>query len=223
MNKLSIKFLTLTSLIIIIICFFSCNKAFKTDIPYYKITDSLKLYTYFQEGSKWIYLNDTTKNLDSIEIDKVENDNAYHAADNVDGEFNYEIIELNYLPNVFNLSKGVLYAGPLLDNFKNSEVYRLIYTDSSFILPFAPGYPLGTIQNFGGQEGVYRNIEIIPSMTLNGIDFSNVYHTEEEVTDGDQVTYYEFYFAPKYGLVKWTKTNTTNTESYSLKAAYLTQ
>jgi len=61
-------------------------------------------------------------------------------------------------------------------------------------------------------------------MTMNGIDFSDVYHTEEKVAPyGGDTTRYEFYFAPKYGLVKWTKSFQGNTESYSLKAAYLKQ
>ena len=216
MNKLSIKIFKLAILLGIAVTFTGCNTLFQNDTPYYKISALTKDYCNFEKGTQWVYQNDSTNAVDTIEIDNVNSYVAYHTVDATSStSFRYDVIEMNYKTNGLNFVKGTIYAGA-----DTNDLYRIFFSDTTFLLALAPGFPTGDPQLLGGQEGVYTNKDVIPDMTLNGLHFTDILHSQEKVAlDGGDTTRYELYLAPQYGLVKWTKTYQGNTVSYSLKAA----
>jgi len=147
MNKHSIKIVKLSILLVIGISFASCNGLFKNNTPYYKVSALMKQYCYFDAGSKWVYLNDSTGAFDTLEIDNVSSFIAFHSQDPTTDAFSYDAIEMNFKSNVFDFSKGGLYAGAPADNNTASDMYRIFYTgDTTFQLALAPGYAMGESQ-----------------------------------------------------------------------------
>lgn len=223
MNKHNTNLVILFVLAAVAVAFSGCNSVFKSDVPYYKLSQTMKDYCYFNKGSVWAYQNDTTGVIDTLKVGDINPYIAFHSLDNKSTVFNYDVIEMIYNDNHLFFGSSSIYAAPPKDN-GHSGLYRIFYYDSTFSLAFAPGYKVGEPQLFGGQEGIYTNIDSSASMSFNGFNFSGVYQTQEKValTEGD-TTKYEFYFAPHYGLIRWTKSYQGNTQSYSLKYADLKQ
>ncbi|MBN2639048.1 MAG: hypothetical protein JXR65_08170 [Bacteroidales bacterium] len=221
MNKHSTN-LFILAVLITVASLSGCNSLFQNDTPYYKISQPMKDYCYFDKGSFWVYQNDSTGVSDSVIVSDINSYIAFHAVDANTAAFNYDVIETSYDTNTFVHTTGI-YAGKPGDNGQ-SGLYRIFYTSTNFVLAFAPEYNVGEAQLLGGQEGVYTNIDSTVSLSFNGYNFTNVYHTQEKVSiDGSDTTWYDFYFAPHYGLVKWVKSYQGSTESYSLKSSDLIQ
>jgi len=177
----------------------SCNKRV-TPIPTYNITNEFKSYCLFQPGSNWDYysseLNDTVK----INLSELTEDEWYN---NVGEIYNYEAIDMYFSNNDLGFYMIEITAGSTLDavNPMNS-LMRIFFDNGDYRLVFDAKYPLGEEQIVGQQEGVYENVEILPSMELHGNTYSDVYHTR--VTDfynqgfGD----FDFYIAKNHGLIK---------------------
>lgn len=224
MNKHTTNLVILFFLAAVTIAFSGCNGVFNSSVPHYTLSQTMKDYCYFNKGSVWVYQNDTTGVTDSLAVGDINSYIAFHAADNKSSSaFNYDVVEMIYTGNQLKIGSSSMYAGPPEANGQGG-LYRIFYNDSSFLLAFAPGYKIGDSQLLGGYEGVFTNIDSTVTLSFNGFNFSDVYHTQEKValTEGD-TTQYEFYFAPHYGLVRWTKTHQNTTQSYSLKSADLKQ
>ena len=204
----------------------SCNN--NKDInPYYKISEQFKQYCLFQKQSKWTYQNDTTKSLYNLTISNVNPYIGFHASNKVSGPYNYDVVDMQFdtINNDLHFLKGTINAGdPSSGSGKMHDLYWLFFSEQNYLLAFAPGFPMGVEQRLGAKPGLYTNIKELADFTLNGKNYTNVYHTQVRKTEGtpDTVTY-EFYFAPHFGLIKWTRQVNGITASYSLKQSNLIQ
>lgn len=221
MSKHSTKLVILT-LLVSLIALSGCGKLSQNSTIYYKISQTMKDYCYFDKGSFWIYQNDSTGVTDSVIVTDINSYIAFHPLDASGNAYSYNVIEATYNNNPYIKLTG-LYAGEPGVNGK-SGMYRIFYTKDTFALALAPGFKIGEPQLLGGQEGVYTNIDSAVSLSINGLNFNNVYHTREKVSlqNGD-TTQTDFYFAPHYGLVKWIISHQGKTLSYSLKSSQLIQ
>ncbi|MBN2614127.1 MAG: hypothetical protein JXR71_00405 [Bacteroidales bacterium] len=223
MNKHSTNLIILAFLTAVAVFVSGCNSIFKSNTPYYKLSPTMKEYCFFDTGSYWVYQNDSTGISDTIKAGDIASYVAYHAQNDISPSFSYDVVETLYDTNSFNFASSGIFAGP--DGASGQGgLYRIFFTDSTFVLAFAPGYKFGEEQLLGGMEGIYTNVDSIPNMSFNGMNFTSIYHTREKAVfaQGD-TTNFDFYFAPKYGLIRWIRSYKGDTASFSLKAANLIQ
>ncbi len=203
----------------------SCNTNTKSD-PYYKISSQFKQYCVFQKQSKWTYENDQDNNLHDLIIKNVNDYIGFHAGDNQSGPYSFDVVDMFYdTTNSLHIHKVSINAGnPTTGSGDMNGLYWLFFSDQNYLLAFAPGYPMGVEQRLGSKPGLYTNIEKLNSYTVNGKDYTDVYHTQVRKTEGTPDTVnYQFYFAPHYGLIKWTRRVNGKTTSFSLAHANLIQ
>jgi len=218
-------FSKITLLVLLGFSISACTISTKNQSPYYHITQMFKDYCFFDVGSNWIYQNDQTGDTYHYAVSKITTYIGFHVKDPLGEAYSYDAIEMWNDTNDLHLTKGIITAGiSPINNEKSNDLYRIFWDDSSFVLAFAPGYPMGEEQRLGGQEGLYTNIEELPTFSLNNKDYTNVYHTQvikaESASDTARL---EFYFAPHVGLIKFSKVVKGQTTSYSLKEAKIIQ
>jgi hypothetical protein len=207
------------------IFFSSCSKLKNSD-PYYKISDQFKQYCQFQKQSTWTYQNDSTKNLHKISVSDISSYIGFHSPNNVAGAYSFDAVDMIYdTANDLNIAKGTISAGnPSTGSGKMHDLYWLFYKNGNYLLAFAPGFPMSVGQRLGNNPGFYTNLQKLSNFKLNGKDYTDVYHTEIKKTEGTPDTvYYQFYFAPHYGLIKWTRRVNSHITSYSLVQSNLIQ
>ncbi len=218
------KLMILTA--VTIIFFSACNSSLNGSDPYYKISSLFKQYCLFQAQSQWTYRNDSTNKTYNVSITNVSPYIGFHSPNNVAGPYSYDAIDMIYdTANRLNLLKSSINAGdPSSGTGKMKDLYWLFFKNGNYLLAFAPGYPMGVAQRLGKNPGLYTNLQLLNSFSLNGKNYSDVYHSQVKKTEGtpDTVTY-EFYFALHYGLIKWTRRVNGKETSFSLAQSHLIQ
>ncbi len=207
------------------IFFSSCNELKNTD-PYYKISNQFKQYCQFQKQSKWTYQNDSTKSLHNLSVSDISSYIGFHSPDNVAGAYSFGAVDMTYDTTTdLNIVKGSINAGnPSTGSGEMHDLYWLFYKNGNYLLAFAPGFPMGVEQRLGNNPGFYTNLQKLNDLKLNGKDYTDVYLTEVKKTEGTPDTvHYQFYFAPHYGLIKWTRRVNSHITSYSLVQSNLIQ
>ena len=207
------------------VIFGACNKT-NDGNPYYKISDVFKQYCLFQEQSEWTYQDDSTNISYNLTVSDISSYIGFHSPDNLSGAYSFDAIDIVFdTATKLDLFRGTLNAGnPTTGSGDMTDMYWLFFKNGNYLLAFAPGYPLGEEQRLGDNPGYYTNIEILNDFNLNGKDYTDVYHTQVKKTEGTPDTvYYQFYFAPNYGLIKWTRRVSGQTTSYSLTQSNLIQ
>ena len=203
----------------------SCGKLNNND-SYYKISDQFKQYCLFQKQSNWTYQNDSTKSLHNLSVSGISSYIGFHSPNNVAGAYSYDAVDMVYDTTTdLNIVKSTINAGnPSSGSGKMHDLYWLFYKNGNYLLAFAPGFPIGVGQRLGNNPGFYTNIQLLKSFKLNGKTYTDVYHTHVKKTEGTTDTiYYQFYFAPHYGLIKWTRRVNNHIASYSLVKSNLIQ
>jgi hypothetical protein len=184
--------------------FISCKK----EPEYYPLSSEFEKYYLFQQGSFWVYKNDSTGVLDSV--------------------------YLNLPPQYFDIiyeESGPKYERVFLDvSSLNFSAYR---ADAAFYeghdvlqmrFPTHPDYDLPVlisggmaVEHYDHHNGYYRYIESYREMTLNGKDYSDVIQTQAFfLNDNYSVDEYRFYFAKNVGLIKLSGHWNDSTQSWSL-------
>lgn len=230
MTKHSIKGLALLGLITVAIVSGGCNKLFKGNNAYYHVTPEFKNFCYFNTGSQWTYQNDSTGVPFNLTVNDINTYIGFQPQNSNTPSFSYDVIEMLMDSNSMNISKEAISATNILtDTTRMNDLLRIFYTDSSFVLAFAPQYTLRVPQIIGGQEGIYTNMEIMPYYLVLGKKYNNVYHSRDKfpkIVNGtyttDSVTM-DFYIAEHYGIIKWTSQYLGKTSSYSLVSSNLIQ
>ncbi len=220
-----IKTLKIIVIVVIVFSIAACNVNTKNDTTYYHVTQIFKDYCFYKTGSSWTYQNDKTGATFNLAVKDINSYVGFQVESQQSPAYSYDAIEILYDTNNLKLSKGLISAGPAPEaNEISNDLYRLFWNDGSFILAFAPGFPMGVEQRLGGQEGIYTNLDLLPNYTINNKDYSNVYHSQvlRAETNSDTARY-EFYFAPHTGLIHWLKVLKGVTTSYSLKKAQIIQ
>jgi hypothetical protein len=223
----SIKIIVL--LAVLGLAFASCNNSSQGGNPYYKISNGMKAYCLFQKQSTWIYQNDSTGTADSLSVADISSYIGFHSPDNTSGAYSFDVVDLLYdTTSPTGIVKGSINAGnPTSGSGDMTDLYWLFFKNGNFLLAFAPGYPIGVQQRLGIKTtGLYTNLEKISDFSLHGKDYKDVFHTEvrkiENPNPEDTVTY-QFYFAPHYGLIKWTRKSHSQASSFSLVQSNLVQ
>ena len=214
------KLKTIFALIIGLIVIQSCNTKVDT-IPFYKLSDEFKSYCLFQQGSSWEYNSTLLSEPSSYGIAAV-NENQW--TNTYNERFSYEAIDMIMGDNQLGVSMIEITAGSTLNSTSSmNSLMWVFYSDGDYRLVFAPQYPLGEEQILGEHEGIYENVEIIPSLQLGENTYTDVYHTK--VTDhfdngmGD----FDFYIAKYHGLVKMQNIVAGDTIVVQLKSSSLIQ
>lgn len=197
MNKLTIKLLMLFSIIICIPIFNGCLGT-GGGVPYYTISNEFAAYCWFDENSKWTYLNEKTGVTGDIIVGEVFESKRFNPENE---DYNYQAVEMTIIDNVFNMTKQELTAG----NYQVSEgemnsLLRYYYTGGAYQLIFMPQYPIGEEVILGTELGVYTNVAVIPQMVVNEKPYPEVWHTNIVIDQSD--TRMNFYVAKGYGLIK---------------------
>lgn len=168
--------------------------------PSYKFSDNFKAYCLFQPGSTWDYFTSETNDTIQIKLLELSEETWY----NNSGElFFYQAINMYFDTTNYNASFWQITAGSTLNSTTEmNSIMRVFNADGSFRMVFNASYPIGEEILVGENEGAYENVEIIPSMSLHGNTYSDVYHTK--VTDYYNAGFgnYDFYIAKNYGLIK---------------------
>jgi len=203
----------------------SCNLN-KNPNPHYVISSQFKQYCQFQDQSKWTYQNDADSSLHSLTINNVNAYIGFHTGDNISGPYSFDVVDMFYdTTNSMHIIKTSINAGnPSTGNGEMNELYWLFFSNQNYLLAFAPGFPMGVEQRLGTKPGLYTNVAKLANFKLNGKDYTDVYHTQVRKTEGTPDTVsYQFYFAPHYGMIKWTRSVNGKTTGYSLKQSALIQ
>lgn len=212
-KKVSLIVFTGIAISIITGCFNS-NKG----IPYYTISEDFADYCWFEEGSYWIFQNDSTLVTDSVRIDDVRESKRFNP---VEVDYNYQAVEIFTTANVSGITQHELTAGDYetIQGEMNS-LLRLHKDDGSYELVFSPQYAIGEEIILGDDIGLYTNIEIIESFELNGNTYNDVYHTRVIKKVGTNIEY-NYWIAKNYSLIKSVSTINGQTTSISLQSANL--
>lgn len=225
--KLMIK--SKISLILLSWLFFvSCSNT--TDIEPvgadYKISDVSKEFLLFEKGSRWIYQDDSTAEQSQVQIFSNMSEIRQAMGTGTSPSYTYEAVWMLYSASNSPLQKGEVFASnfDVLEGIPNAAE-RVYFKDGHYKIAFAPYYPFETPVILGGEEGVFINKELIPSMVLNGKEYQEVYHSiSEDYRQAEPDTvYYHFYFARHYGLIKYQIVKKTETTSVSLVESNLIQ
>jgi|GEM_PF-1003961 len=235
MKKNFVRWLAAFVLFIAIFAFSGCSKLFNgsNSNPYYKIPQEFKNYCLFDKGSQWTYQDDSTGKTYNLTVGSIGSLIAFQSQNPSTPAYSYDVIQMKMDSNTLNITKENVYATRILsDTTHMNGLLRIFFankTDSSFVLAFAPQYPLRQPQLLGGREGVYTNMEIMPYFSAGQKKYYSVYHSRDKFPKFiqgkqtmDSVTM-NFYIAKHYGIIKWTTTYKGDTHSYSLVESKLIQ
>lgn len=217
MNTTYIKLILLLLFIISTSIIPGCIKS-SIITPYYTISEEFANYCWFEEGSWWIFQNDSTMQTDSIKITDVFETKRFHSQH---VSFHYDAIELFIKSNIFNISRHELTAGEYGTTLgEMTSLLRLYKDDGSYQLVFSPKYPIGATIILGDKSGNYTNVELIESLELNGSTYIDVYHTRVLISVDADIEY-NYWIAKNYSLIKYISRINGQTTSISLTSSNL--
>jgi len=197
-----------------------CLVACKKETPHYTVSDEMKQYFAYKIGSYWIYINDSTKIIDSSYLTDVVNSTQGVGKD---GRhlFSYDFIGLSFhskflieyeVKNDCDQKMTKLYIG--LGENQTISFHPVAYVEGA---PSNQNYYTNCGRPFGALW-----METIPLLTLNEVTYSNVAQTilrySEQLSNQIQNKVLKFYFAKNIGLLKYQYIlNDSLMESWSLK------
>jgi hypothetical protein len=235
MKKHFVSWLAAIGLFSAIFGFSGCSKLFNgsNSNPYYKIPQQFKNYCFFDKGSQWTYQDDATGKTYNVTVGSLGSSIAFQSQNPSTPAYSYDVIQMKMDSNALNITKENVYATRILsDTTYMNGLLRVFFAngaDTSFVLAFAPQYPLRKPQLLGGQEGVYTNMEIMPYYFAGQQKYNNVYHSRDKfpkIVNGKQTTdsvTMNFYIAEHYGIIKWSTAYKGDTTTYSLVGSKLIQ
>ncbi|MBC8321440.1 MAG: hypothetical protein H8E34_12040 [Bacteroidetes bacterium] len=217
MNSTNIKISLLVFMGITISIITGCASS-DEELPYYTISKEFKDYCWFDDGSYWIFQNDSTLVTDSVKIDEVIEDTRY---DLEQEDFSYQAFDMYIKSNIFGIKRYELTAGDYRASpGKMNSLLRLYKDDGSYQLVFSPQYPIGHDIIMGDKIGVYTNVELMETFALNGNTYNDIFHTRV-IISVDTAIEYNYWTAKNYSLIKWVSTSNGKTTSISLRNANL--
>jgi hypothetical protein len=167
-------------------------------VPYYTVSSDFAQYCWFDQDSKWTYINEKTGVTGDITIGEVFESKRFNP-ENTD--YNYQAVEMILLDNVLNMSKQEITAGDYqIEEGEMNSLLRYYYNDGSYQLIFMPQYPIGEEIILGEDLGVYTNVEILSQMDVNNNTYPDVWHTNIVISNSS--TEMNFYVAKGYSLIK---------------------
>ena len=193
---------------IIIFLLYSCQKK---ESKHYTISDNFKEWCLFQNGSYWIYKEDSLQYIDSLYIDGAPI--HYTNTININADEKGYIIDLISIPlksqffNAWELSASADLCSHLVISFKDSTVVLSLVDNLKYLSKY-------TASNFS-QPAYFENLQYYSSFEINSKDYKDVIKTFFYHFEGGSKEYY-FYFAKNVGLIKISGTWNNVGHSWSL-------
>lgn len=203
------KNLVITIFVILIFVNCSCNKPDKL----YLIPDAAKHWAYFQKGSYWIYVNDSTVNTatplyDSLYVSKASVKKFEESSATGPPEYAYERAEVEYFSKHYQNNPFVYFnADDDAINIDYSENNLLNTSIHCVLLAFDKNLNLVSYGKNNIHKAYYNQYEI------NGVVFNHVAQTEI-LSNGSKIA--DFYIAKQKWIVKKVFYFTGDTVSWSL-------
>jgi hypothetical protein len=195
------KYLTFFIAIIILLFIVSCKKE-----KNYNISDTMKEYFAYKQGSYWIYKNDSTGSLDSAYVDYYAD---VYGDKNVTG-VTREVIAMNFNSKYltqFAISyvpcegPNYLTVSSILHDLPPGEL------DVSDIVAYYAGWPSDKNVVPGCIQGGVFLYKTLRTGTINNITYNNIIDTKLQTVDSSSTNpdYYfrRILFAKNAGIVKY--------------------
>lgn len=200
---------------------FSCNKdehQCKQYTPGQDVPAAPSLSSYrFKENSYWVYKNDATNQLDSQRVESafVNNWISGGGSSTCSGATSFHEYRMRIKSFLTN------------ESFDYYIIAMYLYKDYTFQGRFAGKYIFNNLNSFPPESGL-EQLEIIPSLVLNGNTIQNVKKIRIKHIDPtasspnpNNLSSHDlhYYFADSIGLVKWEAVDgSTVLESWSLQS-----
>ncbi len=197
--------------IVLGLLFFSCKK----DPDFYPVSDEFKPWFLFQQGSYWIFRNDSTLDLDSVYI---KSPPAYYRYPGDEGYPVREAISIKYQSSFFEFID-------VLSSTSGSD-FLSIYIYNSKVLPgLISNFPIkGEYKSTSGSATVlFENLMYYPDYILNFTHYKDVCQTRWTYTEQPLIKTFNFYFAKNIGLIKVAGNWNDTTRSWSLLRYHVVQ
>jgi len=169
---------------------FSCKK----DPDFYPVSDEFKPWFLFQQGSFWIFQNDSTLDLDSVYI---KSPPAYYNVPNPDRTYSRQAISIQYQSSFFEFID-------VLSSTSGSD-FLSIHIYNSIVFPgLISNFPIkGEYKSTSGSATVlFENLRYYPDYILNFTHYKDVCQTRWTYTEPTFNKIFNFYFAKNIGLIK---------------------
>ena len=216
MNTNNYKIIQLTVISILMWAIIGCTNS-STDAnistPYYHLSDEFTDYCWFDEGSYWVFQDDSTLVTDTVRVTGVLESKRFH---NQQTAYNYEAVEISINSNSFDIAEYELTAG----NFEvtpgeMNSLLRLYKSDGSYHLLFLPQFAFEEEVIMGDEIGTYTNIELLTTFEINNRTYNDVYHTRVVISVNNSVEY-NYWVAKNHSLIKAVSEINGQTTSISL-------
>lgn len=174
----------------------------------YEIDQEFRQYTAFDSLSFWIYLKtttgDPTSNRDTVRVLRTFKDKRFHSDVLNPKGFYYQAIESVLSSRFTGLTKYELTVGKVYGNNSASDNFRLFFNNGRYYRALITNLNFGEEQLLGINEGNYTTVEKIPSLTIQGRNYTDVYHTKViDYQNAPDTAFFDFWIAKNYGIVRY--------------------
>jgi hypothetical protein len=185
---------------------FSCKK----EPEFYPISDNFKGWFLFQNGSYWVFQNDSTGTLDSVYLTSTPK--SYRVPGSQKSDPILEAIFVQYHSSFFE-------AIDVVSGISGNDYLSVIFfSTTNEILGLIYNLPVpGTYSRLYLGKGIlFQNLLFYPNFELNIKNYNSVYQTRCTNINNYRTDTYNFYFAKNVGLIKLSGTWNDTTRSWSL-------
>ena len=180
----------------------------KKERVHYTIADDVKQYGLFQKGSYWIYLNESTNQIDCTYVSQP----PVFYTENLEGPEDEPLID-----NIF-------VYGPIFSKLWLTGNYLFLENGFSIWAVFLSDVKVGNNRIIGSSK--YQCLKMYDTLSINGIKFFQVLHTKYAalLLEGsiDSVIN-QFFIVPKIGIVKMRKACDQSDTTWSLLRYHVVQ
>lgn len=206
------RFLAAFSFLIVIYAGSACMREIIDPYQVKQISEAFRVYSAFDSLSYWVYVKQgaNINNIDTVRVVRVIKDRRFHIDDTYPKGYFYDAIEMQLTSQLTGMIKYELSVGAPHNGSTNNENLRLYFINGRYYRILIPKYPNDELQLLGPEEGNYKNIGMIGSMTINNKIYTDIYHTRVvDYKDAPDTTIWNFYLAKNYGLIKYTRVQST--------------
>lgn len=203
-----IFFALLIVLISLASIFHSCKVDDLKPSTVFEIDTVFRKYTAFDSLSYWVYLKTTTDNplanRDTVRVLRTYKDKRFHV-DNISPEgFYYQAIESVLSSRFTGLTKYELTVGKVYGINSASDNFRLYFNNGRYYRALITNTAFGKEILLGINEGNYTTVAKIPSLSIQGKQYTDVFHTKVvDYLNAQDTAFFDFWIAKNYGLVRY--------------------
>lgn len=202
-------FFTIFATLLTVFAFHSCRVDDLKPPVVYEIDSVFRKYTAFDSLSYWVYIKTTAApgtlgSLDTVRITRTYKDKRFHS-DNISPQgFYYQAIESTLNSRYTGLTKFELTVGRVYGINSSSDNFRMYFNNGRYYRALITNTTPGQELLLGINEGNYTTVSKIPTLTIQGKNYSEVYHTKVvDYRNAPDTAYFDFWIARNYGLVRY--------------------